>query len=227
MTIKLAVFDIDGTLAKTENTIPFEVSSKLQAYENRGLKIALISGRNASYLAGLARGMGLKEPLVAGENGGVIFSPNTKEQKILDYIPERISQGIKNHLLKKFPNLWFQPNQTMISALPKKFSEVEKLYEVVKNLESIKENNYKMNTYYDSVEIMPAKNNKGRALAVIKKILGFSKKEVAVFGNTKVDLPMKDEAEVFFLIGDEVQEPDLKNYPSIEEAFKEFDQLLN
>jgi hydroxymethylpyrimidine pyrophosphatase-like HAD family hydrolase len=56
MKIKLAVFDIDGTLALTEDTIPPHISERLRSLENCGLQIVLISGRTASYLAGLARG---------------------------------------------------------------------------------------------------------------------------------------------------------------------------
>jgi HAD superfamily hydrolase (TIGR01484 family) len=75
MAIKLLVFDIDGTLAPTEEPLSPAVGEKLRIYEEKGLQLVFISGRTASYLAGLARGAGIKRALAAGENGGVIFNP--------------------------------------------------------------------------------------------------------------------------------------------------------
>jgi hydroxymethylpyrimidine pyrophosphatase-like HAD family hydrolase len=92
MTIRLAVFDIDGTLAETDEAILPSVAEKLRSFENRLERLVLISGRTASYLAGLARGIGIRKPLVAGENGGVIFDPANLWEKRLDFIrPEMIT----------------------------------------------------------------------------------------------------------------------------------------
>jgi len=90
MTIRLAVFDIDGTLAATEDTIPPHVGEKLRILEEKGLQIVFISGRTASYLAGLARGIGVAKSLVAGENGGVIFDPASKWERKLEAIPHQV-----------------------------------------------------------------------------------------------------------------------------------------
>ena len=123
MTIKLLVFDVDGTLAPTEEPIPRTVSEKIVHFEHLGFQIVFISGRTASYLAGLARGIGLKKPLVAGENGGVIFNPATKWEKTLAEIPRETAQIIKEALFKEFEGLWFQPNQTMLTAAPRDLSQ--------------------------------------------------------------------------------------------------------
>lgn len=224
MSIKLAVFDIDGTLAPTENCIPESISHTLQSIEDKGIRVVLISGRTASYLAGLARGMGIKKPLVAGENGGVIFDPIIFWERKLDVIPPEHVTKIRSIVLRDFGEIWFQPNQTMVTAAPKDRTRIEELYDSVKNLEVVIENNYKLNKYNDSVEIMPQKNSKGRALAVIKEVLAVEREEVIVFGNTLVDLPMNAEAHEFLIIGNTFNCNGIKNYACIEDAFSYFEK---
>ncbi|WP_256364959.1 MULTISPECIES: HAD family hydrolase [unclassified Dehalobacter] len=216
--MKLAVFDIDGTLAPTDDPITAQVACKLRSLERQGIRIVFISGRTTSYLAGLARGIGICQPLVAGENGGVIFEPLRKWEKKLEAIPHQVGEVMKQDLLKKFPDLWFQPNQTMLTATPKDFSTVNLLYQAVQALEPVKRNKYKINRYDDCVEVMPKENSKGRALAVVKEILGIRSEEVIVFGNTIVDLPMKDETNDFLMIGDAAAAEGISSYPCIEEA---------
>ena len=73
MDIKLIVFDVDGTIAEPNSPVDRKVSEKLQCFERRGIRIAFASGKNASYLSGLARGIGLADPIIIGENGCIIF----------------------------------------------------------------------------------------------------------------------------------------------------------
>jgi len=227
MSIRLAVFDIDGTLAKTDEPIPAHISERLRRLEDHQLRIVLISGRTASYLAGLARGMGLKKPLVAGENGGVIFDPTNLWERRLDVIPHKDIEEMKITLLREFPDIWFQPNQTMLTAAPKNLAGIEELYRLVLELQAVKENGYKLNKYDDAVEVMPKANSKGRSLAVIKDELKIKREEVIVFGNTVVDLPMNVETDEFLIIGETFQCDGLRNYQRIEEALDHLDSLCS
>mgnify|MGYP001163170345 FL=1 len=224
MKTKLAVFDIDGTLAPTDECIPENVSKRLRVLEDKGLRIAFVSGRTASYLAGLARGIGIRKPLVAGENGGVIFDPVTLWERRLDSISLELSTEIKRVLFKEFGELWFQPNQTMITAVPKDLSRIEELYMLIERLPHISDNDLKLNKYNDSVEILPRKNSKGKALAVIRDLYDLKKEEIVVFGNTAVDLPMKAEAGHFLIIGDYFKSNGINNYRNIEEALNSFEE---
>lgn len=227
MAMKLMVFDVDGTLAKTEESIPPHIARKLRELERDGQQIVLISGRTASYLAGLARGMGLRNPLVAGENGGVLFDPIHLWERRLDFIPPEIITAMRENLLQEFGELWFQPNQTMLTAAPRDLGRIEELYQTVLRLKQVTENNYKLNKYYDSVEIMPKENSKGRALAVFKEILNINREEVIVFGNTVVDLPMNSETKEFYLIGESVTYPEIASYPTMEDAFRYLDSITD
>lgn len=227
MTIKLAVFDVDGTLAKTEESIAPHIARKLREYENQGIRIVLISGRTASYLAGLARGMGIKKPLVAGENGGVIFDPTDLLEIVLEMIEPELLKQMKESLLREFGKLWFQPNQTMLTAAPLDLARIDELYQAVLNLKPVQEYNFTLNKYYDSVEVMHQENSKGRALAVIKEHFQIAKNEVIVFGNTEVDLPMSSETDQFNLIGNYFRIEGVENYPTIEDAFRDYDDQNN
>lgn len=218
MKLKVLVFDVDGTLAKTENPISFSVAESLKALENKVERIVLISGRTAPYLAGLARGMGLCRALVAGENGGVIFDPVFLGEKTMAVIHPALITEIRETLVKGFGEIWFQPNQTMLTAAPRDLNRIEELYQTVLGLKAVKENKFKINKYYDSVEVMPAENSKGRALAAIREILQVKREEVIVFGNTIVDLPMKEEAGEFYLISDSVESVGSGEYPKLEEV---------
>ena len=218
MSIKLMDFDIDGTLAKTEEVIPPHISAKLRELENSNIQIVLISGRTASYLAGLARGMGLMKPLVAGENGGVVFNPLNLWEKKLDVIPEEVIQEMKAVLLREFGDVWFQPNQTMLTAAPRNLSRIDELHEVVLSLESVSRYDFNIHKYYDAVEVLPKQNSKGKALAVIKLYLGLKTEEVIAIGNTIVDIPMKPEAKEFLFVGDSIKESGIKSVNTIEEA---------
>jgi len=218
MGIKLAIFDIDGTLAGTDECIPVFISGRIRSLEEQGLQIVLISGRTASYLAGLARGMGIKNPLVAGENGGVIFNPLNLWEKRLDIIPPQVIEEMKIVLSRDFGDLWFQPNQTMLTVAPKELSRMEELDRLVRDLKQVSEYSFKINTYNDAVEIIPKENSKGKALAVIRDTLHVQKEDIIVFGNTVVDLSMKAETQEFLFIGDSLKCDGMRNYPCIEDA---------
>lgn len=222
--IKLLAFDIDGTLAKTEDIIPVHISAKLRELENK-VQIVLISGRTASYLAGLARGIGLKRPLVSGENGGVTFNPVNLWEKKLDVIAGDVISEMKTALQTDF-DIWFQPNQTMLTVAPKDLSAIDELYQRVVGLEAVSRYDFKLHKYYDAVEVLPKDNSKGKALAVIKHYLGLQTEEVIAIGNTEVDIPMKHEAREFLFIGDEIKESGIKNFLAIEEAFAYLDEVL-
>lgn len=223
--IRLAVFDIDGTLAATEEVIESGVSLRLRGIEEQGVKIILISGRTASYLAGLARGIGLKSPLVAGENGGVIFDPISHWETRLEAIPAEIATQMQKMITERFNgSIWFQPNQTMVTAAPHDLSRIDEVYQIIIGLPQIDRCQLKINRYNDAIEIMPKNNSKGLALAKMKERLLVSKEEVVVFGNTLVDLPMSPEAKEFLLIGHEFSQQGIQHFEQIESALDSFEE---
>jgi hydroxymethylpyrimidine pyrophosphatase-like HAD family hydrolase len=189
MSIRLAVFDIDGTLAKTDEPIPAHISERLRRLEDHQLRIVLISGRTASYLADWPEGWSQKNRWWPAKMAVLFLIPTNLWREDLDVIPHKDIEEMKITLLREFPDIWFQPNQTMLTAAPKNLAGIEELYRLVLELQAVKENGYKLNKYDDAVEVMPKANSKGRSLAVIKDELKIKREEVIVFGNTVVDLP--------------------------------------
>ena len=70
--IALAVFDLDGTLAAPGKAMPAEELQLLLKLEEKGTQIAISSGKPVFYLCGFARQLGLKDPILIGENGAVL-----------------------------------------------------------------------------------------------------------------------------------------------------------
>jgi hydroxymethylpyrimidine pyrophosphatase-like HAD family hydrolase len=66
------VFDLDGTLCPIGKPISDGVVAGLRELEERGHRVALCSGKPTYYLCGMMRQVGLKDPVLLGENGGVI-----------------------------------------------------------------------------------------------------------------------------------------------------------
>jgi hydroxymethylpyrimidine pyrophosphatase-like HAD family hydrolase len=81
MSFKLAVFDVDGTLAGIHQPTNLEVSKKLRNLEKLGAKIVLASRKNVSYLLGFARGIGARPVFVIAESGFLVFYVKKAELK--------------------------------------------------------------------------------------------------------------------------------------------------
>ena len=73
--IKLVVFDLDGTLAPVGKSILPETLKRIKEIEERGIQIAICSGKPPFYLCGVMRQAGIANPVLVGENGAVIQHP--------------------------------------------------------------------------------------------------------------------------------------------------------
>ena len=68
----MIIFDLDSTLAPLGKGIGGKELEVLQNLEMMGVRIALCSGKTCDYLCGFLRQVGLKNPIMIGENGAVI-----------------------------------------------------------------------------------------------------------------------------------------------------------
>ncbi len=78
--IKVLIFDLDGTLAPFNGPSAPNVCSTLRELEDCGLRICVCSGKPLAYLCGWMRQLGLRNPVLLGENGadrpaGIAFPP--------------------------------------------------------------------------------------------------------------------------------------------------------
>lgn len=189
--IKLAVFDIDNTLAKLDKPISQNVVKKLRKLQDVGVKIALISGKPAFYIDGFARGAGLGDILIAGENGGVVFDPSTLEVK---YLKKKLTSLdiIEKSVKREFSTkIWLQPNEVILTIFPRESVEVNNIEKFVKRV--IKENrldDVHVLTHVDAVDVVPKGLDKGLAIKYFCKLLEIPLEHVAAVGDSESDISM-------------------------------------
>jgi HAD superfamily hydrolase (TIGR01484 family) len=216
--MKLMAFDVDGTLSEHGTAIHPDVAAKLKYFETQGIRIALVSGKPAYYLAGLARGMGLSQAKLIGENGCVIFDSGT-----LDEIHMANRHPVVDELEKKAQayfkgSVWFQPNRIALTIFPKDKKKVPVIAEYVREqIESLKKN-VMMYEHVDAVDIVPVGVDKGTAMRKLMKELQLEKEDIIAFGDSENDLPMFEEAGTVIMIGKKLEFKNAFSFNTIEEA---------
>ena len=192
---KLLVFDLDGTLAGLGKGIEEQTLIKLKKLEEIGYRIAICSGKTTFYLAGFMRQVGLKSPILIGENGANIqfgtylppkefylypYSEEAKKQlhEIGTLIEESIGQDV-----------WYQPNIVGITTFPKDTMVFEKISAL---LNREKENLTALNIYrhVDSFDILPKEINKYNGLRYLSEITGITAENMIAIGDGINDIPM-------------------------------------
>lgn len=218
--MKLMVFDVDGTLSEHGTAIPEEVAEQLRRYEQSGLMIGICSGKPAYYLAGLARGMGLKKAQIIGENGGVIFNAATLEESyIVNRLP--VLDEIEKKAVADFKDkIWIQPNRIALTIFPKNQQEVPHLAEYIREMLTPIEKEVVMYVHVDAIDIVPVGVDKGAALKKLAKELQIEKENILAFGDSANDLPMFRESGKVVMIGQRIEYPNAVSFESIQEAFQ-------
>jgi hypothetical protein len=219
MDIKLIALDVDGTIAEPGEPVKIEIAEKLRNFEARGIKIALLSGKNTSYLSGLARGMGIKEPLIIGENGCIIFYPAEMREIRLEERSPEISI-IESKVLTNFTNsIWLQPNQVELTIFPRDKNALPTIISFINRI--IQSFNKKVIVFehIDAIDILPFGLDKGKALAKIKEVHNIKRDEIIAVGDSSNDIPMFREAVLSIIIGNKIIHTNgAKKFQTISEA---------
>ena len=191
---KAIVFDLDGTLCKIGKNILQKNIRLLKYIENKGVQIIISSGKPTYYLCGLFRQVGLKNPILVGENGasiqfGINLPPKFFYQSKISNDAKTNIEYFKKLLTNKYPNSFFQPNNVGVTIFPKTNSE----YKTIEQL--LNENNQKLeglNVYYhkDAIDIVPDGINKYNSLQYLSNILDIKNDEMISVGDNTNDYPM-------------------------------------
>lgn len=217
MPIKMIVFDVDGTLSDHDKSISRYVSDILRGLDGKGIKVVLISGKNISYLSGLARGLGITDPLVIGENGALIFESNN-QLEIRLASPDTQIEEIKNRVLEKYrQKIWIQPNTLCFTVFPKNKDDLAEIYDYIDNFVH-EQNRLILMKHTDAIDLIPKNVSKVRALTFVKKNLGIKTEEIIAFGDSPSDIPMSPEVKIFFVIGNKITADNAVQFPNIQEA---------
>ena len=220
--LKLAVFDLDGTLAATGKAVEPDTVELLRKLEEQGVRIAVCSGKPTYYLCGVLRQIGLKAPILVGENGAVIqFGVDLppREYRVLPY-SDAAREGIR--LLRReidavLPDMWYQPNVTGLTPFPAKAEEFEIIADCVERNRPLLAD-VEVYRYHDAFDITPRGNNKGTGVAYLADWLGVTPEETAAVGDGVNDYPMFAWAGLALGVGVADESRVDRNFGGIEEA---------
>ena len=173
--VRMIIFDLDSTLAPIGLGMGEEELKLFRELEETGVKVAICSGKTCDYLCGFMRQVGLKAPILIGENGAVIrFGVDLppKQHYRVSFSKEATEslQKIRQVLKERFPHIWFQPNKIGVTPFPtseKEFEEIEKILEEHKK-ELI---DVKVYRHVDSFDIVPAQIDKAVGISYLLKII--------------------------------------------------------
>jgi hypothetical protein len=223
--IKLIAFDLDGTLAKVGRGILPEDTEQLRRLEERGFIIAISSGKPTYYLCGFMRQVGLKKPILMGENGaaiqfGVELPP--KQYYILPYHEDAINElkQMKEDILTLCnSNVWLQPNLVGLTVFPQIKEQFDIIRDYLKRNEAVRRNTLAYE-HIDSFDITPKGINKAEGIKYLCRLLDISPEEVAAVGDGDNDIPMFEVAKYSIGIGTKEHIKTDIRFDTISEALK-------
>lgn len=220
---KLIVFDLDGTLAPIGKGMTGEDMEKLRALEEAGYRIAVCSGKPTFYLCGFLRQVGLREPVLVGENGAAIqygvelppkkfyTCPHSKRAaEQLRLMKERITEVCGNRV-------WFQPNEVEVTPFPQD-EEVFDLIQAVVDEHPEDVDELLVYRQVDCFDFIPKNINKASGLSYLAELEGLTAKDFITVGDGINDVPMFSFADVSIGIGGKLEHETTYSFERITDA---------
>ena len=191
----IIVFDLDGTLCPVGREVLPEDAALIKELEQSGFRLALCSGKPTYYLCGFARQLGLRTPILIGENG-CTFHFGTELPPVQNYcspcdetIAETVAELKRRIISECGSRVWFQPNEVMLTPFPrdeKAFDDIEKVLEKSSDLLE----GFNIYRHHDSFDITPRGIDKGTALKYLSVLLQKDRSEFIAVGDGENDVPM-------------------------------------
>ena len=190
----LIVFDLDGTLAALGRGIEPQDVAALRRLEDAGARIAICSGKPTYYLCGLMRQVGLRAPVLVGENGAVIqFGVDLppREYYVAPYsmAAKRSIRLLRDALEADVPGMWYQPNEVGLTPFPRNEIEFSAVQRVIDTL-SLQLEDVIVYRHCDSFDITPDGITKKSGLARLGGLLGIPAEATIAVGDGINDYPM-------------------------------------
>lgn len=191
--IKLVVFDLDKTLAELGKGVTPENIKQLKQLEEKGVRIAICSGKTVYYLCGFMRQLELEHPILIGENGAVIqFGVDLPPKNYYKFLSgdsevKAVMRKIEADIKEKYPDIWFQPNEVMLSPFPQN----EEQFDWIQNY--IDKNDFEGIDVYrhcDCFDILPKGISKGSGLEYLTAALEITPEEMVAVGDGVNDYSM-------------------------------------
>lgn len=191
---QIIVFDLDSTLAPIGLGMGEEELKLLKKLEETGVTIAICSGKTCDYLCGFMRQIGLKNPILIGENGAVIrfgveLPPRQHYRVPFSKEAEESLEKIRRVLQERFPHIWFQPNKIGVTPFPTSEKEFEEIEEILNHYkEELKD--ITVFRHVDSFDIVPAQIDKAVGISYLLKIMKIEAKDIVAVGDGVNDYAM-------------------------------------
>jgi phosphoglycolate phosphatase (TIGR01487 family) len=170
--------DFDGTIA-TDGTVDETTIDALQRLKASGIAVLLVTGRELKDFGHAPEILELFDTVVA-ENGGVIYSPDTRESNVVSAPPPA---GFVEELMRR---------GVPVSAGSSIVSTVEPYETIV--LEVIKEMALELQVIFNkgAVMILPSGVNKASGLRSVLDVYGISLSETIAVGDAENDYTFLD-----------------------------------
>lgn len=219
--MKCIVFDLDKTLCELSEGISLQNIELLKKLEEKGNYICICSGKPTFYLCGMFRQVGLNNPILIGENGGVIQFGIDLPPHVYHLTTNKVDtvyklKQLRLELEENFKDvLWYQPNEIALTAFPKE----EKYFDIVKEfIDSKHIEDIIIYRHIDSLDIVPSDVNKYNGLTYLANLLKLTNKDFIAVGDGVNDYPMFDFASISLGINLKDSSKVTKNFNSIDEA---------
>lgn len=227
MAYRAIILDVDGVIAEVGKPVRRETAEKLVGIEKRGLRIILASGKNVSYLLGLARGIGILKPIVIGENGCIIFDLEAMNEYRLANRPGELIMLEKLVIERYNGSIWLQPNQIQLTIFPKEPSLISDISRFIDNILSEREIGVlQVFVHKDAIDILPRGINKGIAVERLMSIYNLSREELIAVGDAESDIPMLRTVSLPICIGERMLVPHCKRFRTIIDALEFVEGLI-
>lgn len=221
---KVFAFDLDNTLAELGKGIPDHIIRQLKQIESSGHIIAICSGKPTYYLCGMMRQVGLKAPVLIGENGatiqfGVDLPPEKRYRAHYDAAADNAIHELRRRIDQNAGfSVWFQPNEVCLTPFYHTPQQEIALEEVFSENQILIDTYLDIFKHCDSFDLIPKGVNKRSGLSRLAEILDISRECFVAIGNGKNDYPMFKYAGVS--IGVRVSESNIvdHNFEKIDDA---------
>lgn len=201
----LIAFDIDDCLMPLNRPPQDGVVAALQRLVAADVRLVFASGKPCVYLAGLARGLGLMDTSLIGENGAEIWLGSTMPA-------ERLAQplgadelaglaNVRRRVAERYGDrVFLQPNTVNVTAFPGPGAPTpEQIAAEVGPGDPVALQQF---VHSDSVDWAVRRFSKGAALSLLAAHLGVPRARLAAAGDSGNDLSMLPEVNLPLWLGD-------------------------
>lgn len=200
----VVAFDVDDCLMPVNQAATGDTRAGLKALSDAGARLIFASGKPCSYLSGLARGLGLMDSSLVGENGAEIWLNSTmppqrlrvelsdEERAAMRAIRERVDGVFGDRV-------FFQPNTVGVTAFPAKPGLTPQ--RVADAVDFPVPPSITLFIHVDSADWAVTRLNKGASLEQLARHLGIPMDRVAAVGDGENDVPMLEVAALALWLG--------------------------